>query len=77
MINCAAPPNWAYPSGGEGTPGMAFDGGWGFFPPRSRHSGGVNAAFADGATAFVNDEITVLTFQRLGNRADGQVASLP
>jgi prepilin-type N-terminal cleavage/methylation domain-containing protein/prepilin-type processing-associated H-X9-DG protein len=77
MINCAAPPNWAYPSGGEGTPGMAFDGGWGFFPPRSRHSGGVNTAFADGATAFVNDEITVLTFQRLGNRADGQVASLP
>lgn len=77
LLNCAAPPNWQYPSGGEGTPGMAFDGGWGFFPPRSRHSGGVNTAFADGSTAFINDEITVLTFQRLGNRADGGTVSWP
>ncbi len=77
LINCAAPPNWPYPSGGEGGPGMCFDGGWGFFPPRSRHSGGVNTAFADGSTAFINDGIPVLTFQRLGNRADGGVVSRP
>ena len=76
-INCAAPPNWPFPSGGEGTPGMAFDGGWGFFPPRSRHDGGVNTAFADGSTAFVNDTVDVTTFQRLGNRADGQAVSFP
>ena len=56
---------------------MAFDGGFGFFPPRSRHGGGVNTAFADGSTAFVNDSVDVLTFQRLGNRADGQVVSFP
>ena len=77
LINCAAPPNWPYPSGGENSPGMAFDGAWGFFPPRSRHSGGVNTAFADGSTAFINDGIAVLTFQRLGNRTDGGVVSWP
>lgn len=77
LINCAAPPNWPFPSGGEGTPGMAFDGGWGFFPPRSRHQGGVNAVFSDGAIAFINDTVELVAFQRLGNRRDGQVANWP
>ncbi len=77
LINCAAPPNWQYPSGGTGTPGMAFDGNDGFFPPRSRHPGGVSVAFADGATAFIPETISPLTFQQLGNRKDGQAANWP
>jgi prepilin-type processing-associated H-X9-DG protein len=78
MINCAAPPNWEYPSGGSGGWGMMMDNGSdGFAPPRSRHPGGVNVAMADGSTAFVNDTITLLTWQQLGARNDGAVASLP
>ena len=49
----------------------------GFAPPRSRHPSGVNVAMADGSTAFVNDTITLLTWQQLGARNDGAVTSLP
>ncbi len=77
LVNCAAPPNWSFPSGGNGNPGMAYDGGEGFFPPRSRHYGGVNAAFGDASTAFISDGIATLTFQRLANRKDGQTAERP
>ncbi len=73
LINCAAPPNWQYPSGGQGTPGMPFDGFTGFFPPRSRHPGGVTIAFADASVQFLNDAIQLRTWQSLGNRRDGEV----
>lgn len=75
-INTTVPPNWASPSGGTGTPGQAFDGGWGVFPPRSRHPGAVNAIFADGAVATITNSIQLLTFQRLGHRSDGNAAGL-
>ena len=75
-INTTVPPNWAFPSGGTGTPGQAFDGGWGVFPPRSRHPGAVNAIFADGAVATITNSIELLTFQRLGHRSDGNAAGL-
>lgn len=39
---------------------------------RSQHPGGVSIVLADGATRFVNDNVSVATvWQRLGNRADG------
>ena len=39
---------------------------------RSKHPGGVSIVLADGATRFVNDNVSVATvWQRLGNRADG------
>jgi prepilin-type processing-associated H-X9-DG protein len=75
-INTTVPPNWPFPSGGTGTPGQAFDGGWGVFPPRSRHPGAVNAIFADGAVATITNSVQLLTFQRLGHRSDGNAAGL-
>ena len=78
MVNCAAPPNWKYPSGGAGSWGMMMDNGSdGFAPPRSRHPSGVNVAMADGSTSFINDSITLLPWQQLGARNDGAVTTLP
>jgi len=42
---------------------------WGF---KSRHSGGVNFLFGDGAVRFVRDSIDMRTYQLLGCRNDGQ-----
>jgi prepilin-type processing-associated H-X9-DG protein len=74
VVNTAAPPNWKWPSaGGSCCPGGAHDWGNGIIPPRSMHSGGVNAVLGDGSVRFIRDGIDVLTFQRLGNGKDGQV----
>ncbi|MFM7113120.1 MAG: H-X9-DG-CTERM domain-containing protein [Planctomycetota bacterium] len=35
-------------------------------------SGGVNVVFGDGSVKFIRDSIDLVTFQRLGNRSDGQ-----
>ncbi len=73
-LNTAAPPNWQYPSaGGDCCPGGAHDWGHGILPPRSLHSGGVNAVLGDGSVRFIVNSIDLVTFQRLGNRNDGQV----
>ena len=40
---------------------------------RSKHTGGVQAALADGSVRFVSENINLTTWQWLGNRADGQV----
>jgi prepilin-type processing-associated H-X9-DG protein len=73
-FTAAAPPNWSYPTaGGDCCPGGAHDWGYGIFPPRSQHTGGVNAALGDGSVRFLSNNIDVLTFQRLGARNDGQV----
>jgi prepilin-type N-terminal cleavage/methylation domain-containing protein/prepilin-type processing-associated H-X9-DG protein len=71
MINTAAPPNWELPSVGNGTPGIAVDHGWGVIPPRSNHSGFVNALFCDGSVTSIANGIDRLTFQRMGHRRDG------
>jgi prepilin-type processing-associated H-X9-DG protein len=74
LLNTTAPPNWRYPTvGGNCCPGGAHDWGWGIFSPRSMHPGGVNAAFGDGSVHFISNTVNLLTFQRLGNRKDGQV----
>jgi prepilin-type processing-associated H-X9-DG protein len=73
-LNTAAPPNWQYPSaGGDCCPGGAHDWGYGILPPRSAHTGGVNAALGDGSVRFIRDSVDILTFQRVGNGRDGGV----
>jgi prepilin-type N-terminal cleavage/methylation domain-containing protein len=73
LLNTSAPPNWQHASsGGNCCPGGGHDWGWGIIPPRSMHTGGVNAVLGDGSVRFITNNIDVLTFQRLGARADGQ-----
>jgi prepilin-type N-terminal cleavage/methylation domain-containing protein/prepilin-type processing-associated H-X9-DG protein len=73
-LNTAAPPNWQYPSaGGDCCPGGAHDWGYGILPPRSAHTGGVNAALGDGSVRFIRDSVDILTYQRVGNGRDGGV----
>jgi prepilin-type N-terminal cleavage/methylation domain-containing protein/prepilin-type processing-associated H-X9-DG protein len=38
----------------------------------SGHSGGINAVFADGSVTFLNYDIDLETFNRLGHRFDGE-----
>ena len=45
------------------------------FAMRSRHSGGVNALFADGSVKFMKDSVNQLTWWSLGSRAGGEVIS--
>jgi prepilin-type N-terminal cleavage/methylation domain-containing protein/prepilin-type processing-associated H-X9-DG protein len=42
--------------------------------PRSRHSGGVNAAFCDGGVQFMQDSIDITTWRNLGWIDDGNAA---
>ena len=69
----SAPPNWQYPTAGGGCcPGGAHDWGNGIIPPRSQHPGGVNVVLADASVRLITDTVDLTTFQRLGNRKDGQ-----
>jgi prepilin-type N-terminal cleavage/methylation domain-containing protein/prepilin-type processing-associated H-X9-DG protein len=47
---------------------------WGF---KSRHSGGANFLFGDGAVRFIRDSIDHKTYQLLGCRNDGQPTQIP
>jgi prepilin-type N-terminal cleavage/methylation domain-containing protein/prepilin-type processing-associated H-X9-DG protein len=72
-LTTAATPNWKWPTaGGDCCPGGAHDWGYGIVPPRSMHTGGVNALLGDGSVRFVQNSVDLLTFQRLGNARDGQ-----
>jgi prepilin-type N-terminal cleavage/methylation domain-containing protein/prepilin-type processing-associated H-X9-DG protein len=39
---------------------------------RSRHSGGVNAAFVDGSVKFVSQNVSLVTWRQLGTRSGGE-----
>ena len=41
----------------------------------SAHSGGINAVFADGSVSFISYDVDLETFNRLGNRGDGETNS--
>ena len=43
------------------------------YASRSRHPGGVNVVLCDGTVRFVNDSITLTTWQRLSGMRDGAV----
>jgi prepilin-type processing-associated H-X9-DG protein len=43
---------------------------------RSRHTGGVNAAFADGSVRFVRNSVDVTAWQAAGTKAGGEVFNL-
>jgi len=76
LFNTAAPPNWKCQNGaggaGVGGAGVAWESCIGITPSRSQHPGGVNVCLADGSVRFVRDNITLLTWQILGNIGDGQ-----
>jgi len=42
---------------------------------RSKHTGGVNAAFADGSVRFIRNSITLQAWQGMGTKAGGEVIS--
>ncbi len=72
-LNTSAPPNWRFPSaGGNCCPGGAHDWSNAVLPARSMHPNGVNAVMGDGSVRFVTNTIDLLTWQRVGNRSDGQ-----
>jgi prepilin-type processing-associated H-X9-DG protein len=77
LFNTSAPPNWKIQNGaggaGVGGAGLAWDSCVGIVPARSKHAGGVNVGLADGSVRFVSDNITLLTWQLLGNARDGRV----
>jgi len=39
----------------------------------SYHPGGINASFADGSSKFISENIDLVVWQLLGNRADGEI----
>ena len=43
---------------------------------RSRHSGGVNAALADGSIRFFSNDLTLTNWQHLGDMDGGERATL-
>jgi prepilin-type N-terminal cleavage/methylation domain-containing protein/prepilin-type processing-associated H-X9-DG protein len=47
-----------------------------FATPRSRHPGGVHAAFCDGSVHFIQDNINATAWRYLGWIADGNAASI-
>lgn len=44
---------------------------------RSRHPGGVHFLMGDGSVHFLTNNIDMVAYNRLGDRADGQPASIP
>jgi len=75
LFNCVAPPNWTNPSVAGGWGSAVTDSDGAIVPPRSMHGGGVNLVLVDGAVVFMSDSVDTLTFQRLGNRKDGNTVN--
>ena len=74
-FNTVAPPNWAhYNCCTGGGYGEACDRN-GIVPARSRHGGIVMCISADGSTHSIQDNIDVVTWQRLGAAADGNTVA--
>jgi prepilin-type N-terminal cleavage/methylation domain-containing protein len=74
-LNTVAPPNWQYPNCQTSGSGFAADRD-GVYTARSRHAAGVQAGLGDGSVRLINDDIDLLTWQRLGSKEDGQSVNL-
>ncbi|QDT66519.1 DUF1559 domain-containing protein [Calycomorphotria hydatis] len=63
----------------EGEPGTGsgcnvYSGQWGTSQGfKSRHVGGCHFTLCDGSVQFINENIDMVTYQRLGDRRDGQI----
>jgi len=70
---CAIPPNVKRPNGESYDPGD-WQNTWSF---RSRHSGGLNFALADGSVHFIANSIDLTLYRALATVSGGEVASPP
>jgi prepilin-type processing-associated H-X9-DG protein len=75
FLGCSAPINFKLPTN---FPGLSVGEQQIIFEDRinafgSGHTGGANFALADGSVRFIRDNISPVTFQRLGTRANGEV----
>ncbi len=70
---CAIPPNVKRPDGGSYDPGD-WQNTWSF---RSRHSGGLNFALADGSVHFIPNSIDLTLYRALATVSGGEVVSPP
>jgi prepilin-type N-terminal cleavage/methylation domain-containing protein/prepilin-type processing-associated H-X9-DG protein len=75
LLTCAIPPNAKRPNG---TPyDYSTDFGQRNSGFKSRHTGGVNFAFADGSVHFVGDTVPLGVYRAMATIAGGEVAQLP
>ena len=71
LFNCLLPPNPNSPYCSTNGTASAHDGTINA-PARSYHTGGVNAALADGSVQFVSSTVNMTAWQAAGNVNDGQ-----
>jgi prepilin-type N-terminal cleavage/methylation domain-containing protein len=72
VINTLNPPNSPRPNCATCTGCWASTGN-GTWTSRSRHTGGVQSLLGDGSVRFVSENLDIVTWQRLGARADGNI----
>ena len=65
-FNTYAPPNPPHPD--------VMKNGFGWFAPRSLHTGGANAAFLDGSVRWLSDQVDLVVYRGLGTRAGGEMS---
>jgi prepilin-type N-terminal cleavage/methylation domain-containing protein/prepilin-type processing-associated H-X9-DG protein len=66
-------PYWVSPAAAD--PGPTQSGLPVYVSARSRHPGGINVCFGDGAVQFIADSISMSTWRALGSMAAGDIAS--
>jgi prepilin-type N-terminal cleavage/methylation domain-containing protein len=62
-------PNWPNPPVPACTAQNNWNFSWGF---RSKHAGGVHFLLGDGAVRFISENISIITYNRLGGRRDNR-----
>jgi len=77
LYNHVAPPNWKVTDCAGFTSTLDTPGEHGIIAARSYHFGGVNAAFGDGATTFVSQNIDLDIWRAVGTRNGGEIETLP
>jgi prepilin-type processing-associated H-X9-DG protein len=70
---CAIAPNARRPGGGEYDPGDWQN----VYSFRSRHSGGLQFAYADGSVHFVSNSIDLSVYRAMATIRGGEVVSAP